>query len=129
DTRMNCGESSSAFAAAFGLPVRNGSIMSLCPSLSIHKHEWPSQRNLVMGNLYLVVFSFNDAIVCGRSFQKRSAGFASPQYMQRAFFGFIALPHFLHVRLSPRSAAILAMRSRNSASVALFVESSISLSA
>src|SRR5579872_6568380 len=47
DTRMNVGATSSALTAAAGLPVRNGSINTLCASLSKSKQACPSQHKRV----------------------------------------------------------------------------------
>src|SRR3954451_20748258 len=48
---------SSAFAAAFGLPVRNGSTRTVLPSCSRAKAECPRKRMFMVGSISLVEFS------------------------------------------------------------------------
>src|SRR5207249_9144172 len=47
EMRMKSAGTSSALAAAAGLPVRKGSIRIFRPSLSINRQAWPNQRTRV----------------------------------------------------------------------------------
>src|SRR3954463_2305354 len=66
---MAFASTSSALAAAFGFPVRNGSISTVVPSASSEKHAWPRKRMFIARTSLSVRhrrWSSNGALSSGR---------------------------------------------------------------
>src|SRR4051812_42681481 len=66
---MAVGSTSSALAAAFGFPVRNGSISTVVPSASSEKQAWPRKRMFIARTCLSVRrrrWSSNGALSWGR---------------------------------------------------------------
>src|SRR3954470_4559074 len=84
-SRITSAETSSAEAAAFGLPVRNGSVSTVVPPAVSSKQDWPRKR---MSTAISVVSSVLVEHVCefvpdGHADQHRQAGLLGHQALHR----------------------------------------------